>query len=346
MQNIGLAFPRANILFNSHIKGNLRLIVWRKFHSRAGKCRFFCQFAYLCARPEGMPASGRLQIALSRQNDKRLKRQVRMKKAMFSFGMAALLLSCGSVKNAVTVSDLEGEWNIIELNGTAVVPAPNQPFPSIGFSTTDGRVYGNSGCNRLMGSIDLNANPGEISLGNLGSTRMMCPDMTLERNVLSALAQVKKYRKLDDGNMALCSSSKRPILVLQKKEAGAQTPAASLNGRWEIEQAGGQPVPKGMEKQPFLEFDMAQKRLHGNAGCNVINGSLELGEADGSGSALTFGQVISTMMACPDMEVESRILQAINSVKSFGVTDEGNVELYNESGTVVLLLKKSGETIE
>ncbi len=265
---------------------------------------------------------------------------------MFSFGMAALLLSCGSVKNAVTVSDLEGEWNIIELNGTAVVPAPNQPFPSIGFSTTDGRVYGNSGCNRLMGSIDLNANPGEISLGNLGSTRMMCPDMTLERNVLSALAQVKKYRKLDDGNMALCSSSKRPILVLQKKEAGAQTPAASLNGRWEIEQAGGQPVPKGMEKQPFLEFDMAQKRLHGNAGCNVINGSLELGEADGSGSALTFGQVISTMMACPDMEVESRILQAINSVKSFGVTDEGNVELYNESGTVVLLLKKSGETIE
>ena len=46
------------------------------------------------------------------------------------------------------------------------------------------------------------------------------------------------------------------------------------------------------------------------------------------------------------MEVDSRLLQAINSVKSFGVTDEGNVELYNESGTTVLLLKKSGEAIE
>ena len=38
-----------------------------------------------------------------------------MKKVMFSLGMAALLLSCGSVKNAVTVSDLDGEWNIIGL---------------------------------------------------------------------------------------------------------------------------------------------------------------------------------------------------------------------------------------
>ena len=74
----------------------------------------------------------------------------------------------------------------------------------------DGRVYGNSGCNRLMGVLDVAAKPGEIDLGQLGSTRMMCPDMTLERNVLSALSQVKKYRKLDDGTLALCASSKRP----------------------------------------------------------------------------------------------------------------------------------------
>ncbi len=269
-----------------------------------------------------------------------------MKKAMFSLGMATLLLSCGSVKNAVTVSDLEGEWNIIELNGTAVVPAPDQPFPFIGFSTKDGRVYGNSGCNRLMGVLGVAAKPGEIDLGQLGSTRMMCPDMTLERNVLSALSQVKKYRKLDDGTLALCASSKRPILVLQRREADAEVKSVNLNGRWDIVLVGVTSVPKGLENQPFLEFDTTEKRLHGNAGCNVINGTFELGEKNGENTGLTFGQVISTMMACPDMTLESHILQAINSVKSFSALEEDVIELYDESGTSVLQLKRTVAAVE
>lgn len=60
----------------------------------------------------------------------------------------AVLSSCASTKNLTPVSDLGGEWNIIEINGTAVVPAPGQAFPYIGFETNTGRVYGNSGCNR------------------------------------------------------------------------------------------------------------------------------------------------------------------------------------------------------
>ena len=145
-----------------------------------------------------------------------------MKKVFVSLCMAATvagLSSCASTKNAATLSSLSGEWNIIEINGSAVVPAPNQEFPFIGFDTKTGQVYGNSGCNRLMGSFDVNAKPGQIDLGALGSTRMMCPDMTVEKNVLAALGQVKKYKQLGKENMALCASSNRPVIVLQKKEA-------------------------------------------------------------------------------------------------------------------------------
>lgn len=46
----------------------------------------------------------------------------------------------------------------------------------------------------MMGSFDVNAKPGTIDLGAMASTRMACPDMTLEQNVLSALGQVKKYK--------------------------------------------------------------------------------------------------------------------------------------------------------
>ena len=244
-----------------------------------------------------------------------------MKKVFVSLCMAATLMgmsSCASTKNVATLSSLGGEWNIIEINGSAVVPAPNQEFPFIGFDTKTGKVYGNSGCNRMMGSFDVNAKPGTIDLGALGSTRMACPDMTVEKNVLSALGQVKKYKVLGENNMALYGSSKRPLIVLQKKEPAVKL--SELNGKWMISQAGGEAIPSGMEKQPFIEFNISEKRLHGNAGC------------------ISFPQVISTMMACPDMEVESRVLKALNSAQSFGKLSGGGMGLYDANDNLVMVL--------
>lgn len=262
-----------------------------------------------------------------------------MKKIIVSFCMAAtvaVLSSCASTRNAATLSSLGGEWNIIEINGTAVVPAPNQEFPFIGFDTKTGKVYGNSGCNRLMGSFDVNAKPGTIDLGGLGSTRMACPDMTVENNVLAALAKVKKYKKLGQDNMALCGSSNRPIVVLQKKENASRLSA--LNGKWMISEAGGEAIPTGMEKQPSIEFNVAEKRMHGTAGCNIINGSIETDDANPS--AISFQRVISTMMACPDMEVEGRVLKALNSVQTFGKLAGGGMGLYDADNNLVMVLVK------
>lgn len=262
-----------------------------------------------------------------------------MKKVFVSLCMASALAglsSCGSTKNAATLSSIGGEWNIIEINGTAVVPAPGQEFPFIGFDTKTGRVYGNSGCNRMMGSFDLEAKPGTLTLGTMGGTRMMCPDMTLEQNVLSALAQVKKYKPLGKENMALCGSSNRPVMVLQKKTAALKL--SELNGKWMISEAGGQSIPEGMEKQPFVEFNVAAKSLHGCAGCNLINGGFVVEEKNPS--SISFPQVISTMMACPDMEVESRVLKALNSVQSFGKLAGGGIGMYDADNNLVMVLVK------
>ncbi|MBQ8502138.1 MAG: META domain-containing protein [Bacteroides sp.] len=144
-----------------------------------------------------------------------------MKKVLVSLCVAAALLcisSCGSTKEAATLADIQGEWNIIEINGGVVVPAPGQAFPFIGFDTEKGTINGNAGCNLLTGSFNIDMKPGTIDLSGMGSTRRMCPDMTVENNVLSALAQVKRYKKMGDRNIALCGSSNRPILVLQKKQ--------------------------------------------------------------------------------------------------------------------------------
>lgn len=263
-----------------------------------------------------------------------------MKKILFSLCMTAAvaaLSSCASTKNAASLSTLGGEWNIIEINGTVVVPAPGQAFPYIGFDTNTGKVYGNSGCNRLMGTFDTQAKPGHLELGQMGSTRMMCPDMTVEKNVLAALAQVKKFKKLNDNQVALCGKSlKRPIVVLQQR-----VPEVTLNdfaGHWTVIEAMSQAIPEGMENTPFLEFDVQAQRLHGNAGCNIINGGYKADEANAA--SISFPQVISTMMACPDMKVEQSILEALNSTKSFGKLANGNIGFYDAEGTLVLVLKK------
>ena len=259
-----------------------------------------------------------------------------MKKVFVSLCMASSLIglsSCASTKNAATLSSIGGEWNIIEINGSAVVPAPGQEFPYIGFDTKSGKVFGNSGCNRLMGSFDVNAKPGTIDLGALASTRMMCPDMTVENNVLSALSKVKK---LGTENIALCGSSNRPLVVLQKKESTVKL--SDLDGKWMITEAAGEAIPEGMEKQPFIEFNVAEKRLHGNAGCNIINGAIQVDEVNPS--AISFPQIISTMMACPDMEVEGRITKALNSVQSFGKLAGGGIGLYDADNSLVMVLVK------
>ena len=54
-----------------------------------------------------------------------------MKKMFVSFCMASALIglsSCGSTKSVATLSSIGGEWNIIEINGTAVVPLRTKIF--------------------------------------------------------------------------------------------------------------------------------------------------------------------------------------------------------------------------
>ena len=136
-------------------------------------------------------------------------------------GALIALSSCRSSKDAATLSSINGEWNIIEINGAAVVPAPNQEFPFIGFDTNTGKVFGNSGCNRMMGSFDVNAKPGTIDLGAMASTRMACPDMSGERELLQALDKVVRFDAVGEvkpvNKIALYGTDNTKLMVIEKK---------------------------------------------------------------------------------------------------------------------------------
>ena len=148
---------------------------------------------------------------------------------------------------------------------------------------------------------------------------------------------MKKYVRLGDENIGLCgNSTKRPILVLKKK--APDMTLADLNGKWKIVEAMGVAIADSMENQPFVELNVAEKTLHGQAGCNLINGGYQTEE--GNPTSISFPQLISTMMACPDLETEDRVKQALNTTRFFGRLQEGRVGFFDEANTPVLVLVK------
>ena len=119
------------------------------------------------------------------------------------------LCSCSSSKKA-TIADMKGEWDIVSLNGEAVkAGVAEQPF--IGFDTEEGRIYGKSGCNRILGQLDMTAAPGEISFAQMGSTRMACPNMDLENNVLQTLSGVTGYKKTGNDSFTFYNADKKAV---------------------------------------------------------------------------------------------------------------------------------------
>lgn len=95
-----------------------------------------------------------------------------MNKTMIYGMLTALfaLASCMGNGNPVSLSDLEGEWNVVELAGQSV-NTKQQPF--IGFDTREMRVYGYGGCNRLMGSFEWSDESARMVMDKLASTMMV-----------------------------------------------------------------------------------------------------------------------------------------------------------------------------
>ena len=142
---------------------------------------------------------------------------MKMKKALATMCVAAALASCGTSRNAVSVESLDGEWNIVRIDGQDVKAPDGQDAPFIGFDTKENRVYGSTSCNRLTGALNADAKKGTIDFGALGSTRMMCRDMDTEQKVLGALGRVKTFKVQNGGSLLLNTEDGKTVMELKQK---------------------------------------------------------------------------------------------------------------------------------
>lgn len=118
----------------------------------------------------------------------------------------------------------------------------------------------------------------------------------------------------------------------------AKTDAKKLEGKWNVIEVKGEKILK--EGLPYMEFDMAQNKLHGNASCNMFNSSFTLDDKDIS--SITIAPGAATMMACPDMATEDAIMQAMGNVKAVKAgNSESEMVLVDQDGNVLLVLSKN-----
>lgn len=119
----------------------------------------------------------------------------------------------------------------------------------------------------------------------------------------------------------------------------AKVDAKKLEGKWNVIEVKGEKILKeGLP--PYMEFDMAQNKLHGNAGCNMFNTTVTLDADDVS--AITIAPGAATMMACPDMATEDAIMQAMGNVNAVKAgSSENEMVLVDSDGNVLLVLSKN-----
>lgn len=140
-----------------------------------------------------------------------------MNKVLASFFVAAMLVSCGTSQKTVSLDSLNGEWNVVKIDGEGVTAPEDQTAPFLGFDTKENRVYGSTSCNRLTGSLNADIKTGSIDFGALGSTRMMCREMDTERKVLDALGKAKTF-KVQKNTITLSDGSGKAVMELNKKK--------------------------------------------------------------------------------------------------------------------------------
>nr|WP_304608530.1 META domain-containing protein [Pontibacter anaerobius] len=90
-------------------------------------------------------------------------------------------------------SILDAYWTLLSLEGQDVQRPQNTQTAFIRFEEGKTRVHGFTGCNRFFGRYEAGEQQ-SLRLSGLSSTRMACPNMDQENQMMDALSRVDTYR--------------------------------------------------------------------------------------------------------------------------------------------------------
>lgn len=119
--------------------------------------------------------------------------------------------------------------------------------------------------------------------------------------------------------VASCNNT-RPVSEQATDEQSAEPTATLYDTHWELTELEGTTisVDSTFNKTPFIMFTEQDSRVQGNAGCNGFGGLLEVEGQEG----IKISEIAATQMACPNLELEQRFIEALRNANSYTITGD------------------------
>ncbi len=227
-----------------------------------------------------------------------------------------------------------GEWSVIEINSEkVVVNGDNHPkinFEAIGDAENALMVIGFNGCNYLNGAWNVKGTAIEPN-GSFITTLRSCPDAPYEFAMNKALDMVTGYSFEPQDILALNDTTGRTVMKLRKRNL------SYLNGAWKVDTINGVKVSAKTDIKVVIDVD--ECKIHGNAGCNLLNGEVVIVLDKKNG--IEFRNLATTRMTCPDIAIEQKFLLALEEVATASEgANADNVKMMNTQGEVVLTMHR------
>lgn len=171
-----------------------------------------------------------------------------------------------------------------------------------------------------------------VAFNDIISTRMACDNETSEHTVMKALndaVSLKLSEKEGIKYLQLLDKKDRELALLKGQNL------AFMNGAWTVEEIDGESVE---DKNVKLVIDLDQLTIHGNSGCNIVNGTVYIDY--GKDWGVQFQQLLSTMKMCENIQTEKKLLVALELTETCKQLDNYKIALYDGKGECVAVLKR------
>ncbi len=223
---------------------------------------------------------------------------------------------------------LYGEWDIVMMRKKKVYSL-ERAYLYLDF-VGGNKVYGNNGCNTINGTFQLSGN--NLKFNDFISTTESCHNVTSEKTIMHTLADVRRYSLEAQYNaeyLNLMNSKGTVIMVLKRHNLDA------MNGAWVVKEINSKNVS---EQNMRLVVDAVMQTIHGDTGCNIINGIITLDPT--KDMAIQFEDLRSSEHDCEQIENETALLLALECTVSCKRINQHEMALLDNMGNIVIVLQR------
>ncbi|MEZ0006832.1 heat shock protein HslJ [Flavobacterium sp. 28YEA47A] len=131
------------------------------------------------------------------------------------------------------------------------------------------------------------------------------------------------------------SKAEESVTTEEVQPAAATTAIDLFDKEWKLQELNGKAIvlDTTFKKEPLIIFNKETGKMTGNGGCNNFSGSYKLKDANN----IELSEGGATMMACPNLGIESEFFKAFKQVKSYRI-ENNSLMLDNEKKEVVAKL--------